>query len=173
MIMERREALLLPVSPWFIAFSLIASLLLNMMLGLTQALWLPDLLAVCIFFWGIHQPRRVGIGIAFCFGLWTDVQQSSLMGQHALSYALLSYCAFTMHRRLLWFPIKEQMVQIIPFFLLAEATGWTIRFTTGDDFPGWSLLLSPALDTLMWPVANFILLAPQRRAHNPDANRPI
>jgi rod shape-determining protein MreD len=78
-----------------------------------------------------------------------------------------------MHRRLLWFPIKEQMVQIIPFFLLAEATGWTIRFTTGDDFPGWSLLLSPALDTLMWPVANFILLAPQRRAHNPDANRPI
>jgi len=173
MIMERREALLLPVSPWFIAFSLIASLLLNMMLGLTQALWLPDLLAVCIFFWGIHQPRRVGIGIAFCFGLWTDVQQSSLMGQHALSYALLSYCAFTMHRRLLWFPIKEQMVQIIPFFLLAEATGWTIRLTTGDDFPGWSLLLSPALDTLMWPVANFILLAPQRRAHNPDVNRPI
>ena len=173
MIMERREALLLPVSPWFIAFSLIASLLLNMMLGLTQALWLPDLLAVCIFFWGIHQPRRVGIGIAFCFGLWTDVQQSSLMGQHALSYALLSYCAFTMHRRLLWFPIKEQMVQIIPFFLLAEATGWTIRLTTGDDFPAWSLLLSPALDTLMWPVANFILLAPQRRAHNPDANRPI
>jgi rod shape-determining protein MreD len=173
MIMESREALLLPVSPWFIAFSLIASLLLNMMLGLTQALWLPDLLAVCIFFWGIHQPRRVGIGIAFCFGLWTDVQQSSLMGQHALSYALLSYCAFTMHRRLLWFPIKEQMVQIIPFFLLAEATGWTIRLTTGDDFPGWSLLLSPALDTLMWPVANFILLAPQRRAHNPDANRPI
>ena len=173
MIMERRQALLLPVSPWFIAVSLIASLLLNMMLGLTQALWLPDLLAVCIFFWGVHQPRRVGIGIAFCLGLWTDVQQSSLMGQHALSYALLSYCAFTMHRRLLWFPIKEQMVQIIPFFLLAEATGWTIRLTTGDDFPGWSLLLSPAMETLMWPVANFILLAPQRRAHNPDANRPI
>ena len=173
MIMERRQALLLPVSPWFIAVSLIASLLLNMMLGLTHALWLPDLLAVSIFFWGIHQPRRVGIGIAFCLGLWTDVQQSSLMGQHALSYALLSYCAFTMHRRLLWFPIKEQMVQIIPFFLLAEAMGWTIRLTTGDDFPGWSLLLSPAMETLMWPVANFILLAPQRRAHNPDANRPI
>ena len=173
MIMERRQALLLPVSPWFIAVSLIASLLLNMMLGLTQALWLPDLLAVSIFFWGVHQPRRVGIGIAFCLGLWTDVQQSSLMGQHALSYALLSYCAFTMHRRLLWFPIKEQMVQIIPFFLLAEATGWTIRLTTGDEFPGWSLLLSPAMETLMWPVANFILLAPQRRAHNPDANRPI
>jgi rod shape-determining protein MreD len=173
MIMTRREALLLPVSPWFIASSLLFTLLLNMLLGLTQALWLPDVLAVCIFFWGIHQPRRVSIAIAFCFGLWTDVQQSSLMGQHAMTYVILSYCAFTLHRRLLWFPLKEQMVQIIPFFFLAEATGLIIRLTTGDDFPGWSLLLSPVLETLLWPVANFILLAPQRRAHNPDANRPI
>jgi rod shape-determining protein MreD len=173
MIMSRREALLLPVSPWFIGFSLLVCLVLNMMLGLTQAIWLPDLLAVCIFFWGIHQPRRVGIGIAFCLGLWTDVQQSSLMGQHALTYAILSYCAFTLHRRLLWFPIKDQMIQIIPFLFLSEATGWVIRLTTGDDFPGWPLLLSPILETLLWPAANFILLAPQRRAHDPDANRPI
>jgi rod shape-determining protein MreD len=173
MIMTRREALLLPVSPWFITASLLVSLVLNMLLGLTQAIWLPDLLAVCIFFWGIHQPRRVGIGLAFCLGLWTDVQQSSLMGQHALTYAILSYCAFTLHRRLLWFPIKEQMIQIIPFLLISEATGWVIRLTTGDDFPGWPMLLSPISETLLWPVANFILLAPQRRAHDPDANRPI
>jgi rod shape-determining protein MreD len=173
MIMSRREALLLPVSSWFIVGSFIVMILMNMMLGLTQALWLPDLLAVCIFFWGIHQPRRVSIGIAFCLGLWTDVHQSSLMGQHALSYVMLSYFAFTMHRRLLWFPLKEQMVQIVPFFFLAEATGWAIRLATGNDFPSWALLLSPILETALWPLANAILLAPQRRAHNPDANRPI
>jgi rod shape-determining protein MreD len=173
MIMPQRQALLLPVSPWFIAASFIVTLLLNMLLGLTQAIWLPDVLAVCIFFWGIHQPRRVSIAIAFCLGLWTDVQQSSLMGQHALTYVILSYFAFTMHRRLLWFPIKEQMVQIIPFFLLADATGWVIRLTTGDDFPGWPLLLAPVLETILWPLATLILLAPQRRAHDPDANRPI
>jgi len=56
MIMSRREALLLPVSPWFIGMSLFISLVINMLLGLSQALWLPDFLAVCIFFWGIHQP---------------------------------------------------------------------------------------------------------------------
>ena len=173
MIMERRQALLLPVSPWFIAVSLIVCLLFSMLLGLTQALWLPDVLAVSIFFWGIHQPRRVGMSIAFIFGLWMDVQQSSLMGQHALSYVLLNYFAFSMHRRLLWFPIKEQMIQILPFFVLSEALGLIIRLSTGEDFPGWSLLLSPFMETLLWPLANFVLLAPQRRAHNPDANRPI
>jgi rod shape-determining protein MreD len=35
------------------------------------------------------------------------------------------------------------------------------------------LLLTPFMATLLWPIANFILLAPQRRAHDPDANRPI
>ena len=173
MIMERRQALLLPVSPWFIAVSLIVCLLFSMLLGLTQALWLPDVLAVSIFFWGIHQPRRVGMSIAFIFGLWMDVQQSSLMGQHALSYVLLNYFAFSMHRRLLWFPIKEKMIQILPFFVLSEALGLIIRLITGEDFPGWSLLLQPFMETLLWPLANFVLLAPQRRAHNPDANRPI
>ena len=176
MIMPRGQQLLLPANPLFVLLTLIAALFANMVVNISlvgNAAWMPDFLALVLVFWCVHQPRLVGIGVAFFFGVATDVHQSSLLGQHALSYALLSYCAFTMHRRLLWFPIKEQMVQIIPFFLLAEATGWTIRLTTGDDFPGWSLLLSPALDTLMWPVANFILLAPQRRAHNPDANRPI
>ena len=173
MIMSRREALLLPVSPWFIVLSLLLSLLFSMLLGLAQALWLPDILAVCIFFWGIHQPRRVGMATAFILGLWMDVQHSSLFGQHALSYSMLSYFAFRMHRRLLWFPIKEQMLQILPFFILAEAISLLIRLSTGDDFPGWTMLLSPFIETLLWPVANLILLAPQRRAHDPDANRPI
>ena len=173
MIMSRHEALLLPVSPWFVALSLLMSLLLSMLLGMSHALWLPDILAVSIFFWGIHQPRRVGMATAFLLGLWMDVQHSALLGQHALSYVVLSYCAFSMHRRLLWFPIKEQMHQIAPFFILAEVIGLLIRLSTGDDFPGWPMLLSPFIETLLWPVANFILLAPQRRAHDPDANRPI
>lgn len=173
MIMSRREALLLPVSPWFVALSLLMSLLLSMLLGMSQALWLPDVLAVSIFFWGIHQPRRVGMATAFILGLWMDVQHSALLGQHALSYVVLSYFAFSMHHRLLWFPIKEQMLQILPFFILAEVIGLLIRLSTGDDFPGWTMLLSPFIETLLWPVANFILLAPQRRAHDPDANRPI
>ncbi len=173
MIMERGQALLLPVSPWFIAASLVFALLMSMLLHLSQTIWIPDLLGVCIFFWGIHQPRRVGMGLAFFLGLIVDVQQSALLGQHALSYVILNYCAFSMHRRLLWFPIKEQMVQVLPFIVLADATGWVIRLATGERFPGWSMFCTPFLETMLWPVANSVLLAPQRRAHDPDDNRPL
>jgi rod shape-determining protein MreD len=43
----------------------------------------------------------------------------------------------------------------------------------GGAFPGWSLLISPVLESALWPLASVLLLAPQRRAPNPDANRPL
>jgi rod shape-determining protein MreD len=43
----------------------------------------------------------------------------------------------------------------------------------GGTFPGWPLLLAPVLEAVLWPVASVILLAPQRRAPDRDANRPL
>ena len=39
-----------------------------MLLGLTGLHWLPDVLAIVVVFWNVHQPRRVGVGAAFLFG---------------------------------------------------------------------------------------------------------
>jgi rod shape-determining protein MreD len=40
-------------------------------------------------------------------------------------------------------------------------------------FPGWTLMLAPVFEALLWPVVAWLLLAPQRRAPDPDANRPL
>ena len=71
MIMRRGQPLLLPVSPLFIAVSLIVALLLNMFLSNLlgpSGVWLPDFLAIALVFWNVHQPRRVSIGWAFVCG---------------------------------------------------------------------------------------------------------
>ena len=39
--------------------------------------------------------------------------------------------------------------------------------------PGWQVLLGPVLEAALWPIVAVLLLAPQRRAPNPDANRPL
>ena len=88
MIMRPGQQLLLPASPLFIWSSLVAALLLNMTqnMGLWgRAAWVPDVLAVVLVFWSVHQPLRVGIGTAFVFGLFMDVHQGALLGQHALA----------------------------------------------------------------------------------------
>jgi rod shape-determining protein MreD len=40
-------------------------------------------------------------------------------------------------------------------------------------FPGWSMLIAPLAEALLWPLAVLLLLAPQRRAPDPDENRPL
>ncbi|UZD55130.1 rod shape-determining protein MreD [Caldimonas aquatica] len=166
------DQLLLPVNPSFIWASLLAALAVNLV-PLGRAPAMPDLLALTVVFWNVHQPRRVGIGAAFVFGLVMDVHDGALLGQHALAYTLLSYFAITIHRRLLWFSVPSQAVQILPLFFAAHAVSVVIRLLAGGVFPGWELLLAPVFEALLWPIATWVLLAPQRRPPDPDENRPL
>ena len=173
MIMPRgSDQLLLPANPFFIAFTLALALAFNMLpLGRQPAM--PDLLAMALVFWNVHQPRRVGVGLAFVFGLLMDVHQGALLGQHALAYTLLSFIAISIHRRLLWFGVVEQALQILPLFIAAHALSLLVRLLAGDMFPGWWLLLAPIFEALLWPVVSVLLMAPQLRAPDPDQNRPL
>ncbi len=176
MIMRPGQQLLLPASPLFIWGSLVAALLLNMSqnMGLWgRAAWTPDLLALVLVFWTVHQPLRVSIGAAFFFGLLMDVHQGGLLGHHALAYSVLSFFAITVHRRLLWFSVPSQAAQVFPLFLAAHAVELVLRLMAGSAFPGFSVVLAPALEAALWPIASIMLLAPQRRAPDPDANRPL
>ena len=121
MIMPKGQQLLLPVNPVFIAASLVAALALNM-LPLGRVVWTPDWVMVLLVFWGIHQPQRVGLGVAFLMGLCIDVYQSALLGQHALAYTALSFLAITIHRRMLRFPVPLQAVQVLPLFVACTST---------------------------------------------------
>jgi len=173
MIMPRgSDQLLLPVNPFFIAFTLLLAFAANLLpLGRQPAM--PDLLAVALVFWNVHQPRRVGVGVAFMFGLLMDVHQGALLGQHALAYTLLGFVAIAMHRRLLWFGVLDQAVQVLPVFVAAHTVSLVVRLLAGGMFPGWWILAAPLLEALLWPLAALLLLAPQRRAPDPDQNRPL
>jgi len=176
MIMRPGHQLLLPASPFFIWGSLVAALLLNMLqnMGLWgRAAWMPDLLALVLVFWSIHQPQRIGIGAAFVFGILIDVHQGAMLGQHALSYTVLSFLAIAIHRRLLWFPVPSQAFQVLPLFVAAHAIALSVRMLAGGAFPGLWLLLAPLIESLLWPVVSVLLLLPQRRTPDPDAHRPL
>jgi rod shape-determining protein MreD len=176
MIMRPGQQLLLPANPWFIWGSLFAAFLLNMLLNiglLGRVAWAPDLLALVLVFWGVHQPQRVGIAIAFVFGLLMDVQQGSVLGQQALSYSVLNFLAISIHRRLLWFTVPSQAFQVLPLFAIAHLVELLIRMLIGGTFPGFLMFLAPVIEATLWPVVSVFLLMPQRRAPDPDDTRPL
>jgi rod shape-determining protein MreD len=173
MIMPAGRPLLLPANPRFIAMTLVLGLLANMLLGLLGWRWLPDVLAIVLVFWIVYQPRRVGLVVAVILGLAMDVHESSLLGQNALSYVVLSAMALAMQRRLLWFPLREQALQIIPLFVVASLLEWVTRLVVNDMLPHWSQLIAPLIQAALWPLVGALLLVPQRRALNPDNIRPL
>ncbi len=170
--MPKGQQLLLPVSPVFIVMSFLVGLAINI-LPLGRVVWTPDWLMVLLAFWGIHQPQRVGMSVAFILGLCMDVSQSALMGQHALVYCLLMYAAQISSRRMLWFNPVLQALQMVPLFFGAHAVELLLRLISGGILPGIEGLIAPVLEAILWPIASWVLLAPQRRPPDPDENRPL
>jgi rod shape-determining protein MreD len=170
--MSRPQYILLPVNPSFIAFSIAAAFVLNF-LPWGRAVGIPDFVAVVLLFWNIHQPRKVGMGIAFLLGILMDVHDASLFGEHALAYTLLSYGAISLHRRVLWFSLPVQALHVMPLLVLAQLVPFVIRLLAGAAFPGWGYLVDGFVEAILWPIASLLLLAPQKRAADPDDTRPI
>ena len=69
--------------------------------------------------------------------------------------------------------VPSQAAQVFPLFAAAHAVELAVGMVSGGTFPGLSLLLAPVAEAVLWPVASVVLLAPQLRAPNPDANRPL
>ena len=176
MIMRPGQRLLMPVNPAFLWASLLIAFAANMAGNMAlwgRAAWAPDILSIVLGFWTVHQTMRVGIGAAFVFGLMLDVYQGGLLGQHAMAYTVLSYVSIMVHRRLLWFSLPEQTLQVLPLFALVHAVELVLNAIIGGNSPGLWTLLAPVVEALLWPVVSWMLLAPQRRAPDPDDNRPL
>lgn len=173
MIMPAGRPLLLPANPRFVFLTLFLALLLQMGLGLSGQAWLPDVLMLVLVFWSIYQPRRVGMLAAFVSGLVLDVHESVLLGQNALSYVCVSYLAGIVHRRVLWFTLREQLLQVLPLFVVGAIIEWLTRLITQNAWPQWVQLPAPVLQAALWPVLGYLLLAPQRRPVERDDIRPL
>jgi rod shape-determining protein MreD len=164
--------ILQPVRYWFILLSLLVALLINSTPP-TAWPWMPDWVALVVVFWSIREPRRVGMGSAFLLGLAMDVADANLLGQHALAYVLASYAASSLSRRILWFPLGQQALHVLPLLLTVQLVQFGVRAMPGVELPGLTYFAGPFVGTILWLPLTFVLLLPQYRPIEHDANRPI
>jgi rod shape-determining protein MreD len=166
---SRPQTILLPVKPAFIAFTLVLALLTNL---LPWSGWLlaikPDFVALVLLYWCIQQPRRVGFSVAMLFGLAMDVADGSLFGQHALAYSMLAFAGIVLHRRVLNFTIKDQILHVIPLLLANDLIVLVIRKVAGDDFPGIAYFAGSIIAGALWLPICYLLKLPQIPKPDPD-----
>lgn len=168
----KSSRLLQPARPWYIYLTLILALSFNL-IPTGQMSFLPDWLAMVICFWSVREFRKVGMGVAFVTGVLMDVADASIMGQHALAYVLVAYLASSLSRRILWFPLLEQALHVMPILLLAQVIQFAVRMIGGGDFPGFGYFVGPLIATLLWVPGTYVMMLPQFRPVDRDDNRPI
>jgi rod shape-determining protein MreD len=163
------QEILLPVNPVFIVFTLIAALIINL---LPWSGWLlaikPDFVALVVLYWCIQQPRKVGFAAAWLLGLLMDVANGSLFGQHALAYSVLAFAGIVLHRRVLMFTMRDQVLHVIALLLANDLIVLAVRKFAGAEFPGFSYFVGSFIAGALWPVVCFLLKLPQRPTPNPD-----
>jgi rod shape-determining protein MreD len=167
---DQPQEILRPVKATYIGLTLLVALVLNLVAlpGFLQLLR-PDFIALTLIYWVVYHPRRVGFSPAWFLGLTMDVADGSLFGQHALAYAMLMYLAILLHRRIVMFGMRHQVLHVLAILGAAHAVMLLVRIVAGDDFPG-PLYFAPSIvGALMWPgLFNLIRIPLRPRAH-PDA----
>lgn len=153
----------------FIFFSLLIGLLFNL-LPLQEIILLlrPDFVAITLLYWSIHYPQRIGMSLAFIAGLVMDVSNSSILGQHALAYCLITFFGMILHRRLRLFNVFKQAPQIFWILLIAQFAVFLTGLLGGTYFPDWYYFFPSVTGALLWPVISFLLGIPQKPKNDPN-----
>lgn len=162
------QEILLPAKAGYIAFTLTAALLLNLLPWSGYGLWVkPDFVALVVLYWCIEQPRKMGFVAAWLLGMFMDVADGTLFGQHALAYTILAYAGIVLHRRVRMFAVTPQALHIIPLLLLNDLIIVTVRIIGGADFPGWHYFIGSFVAGALWPPLGALLKIPLRPKPDP------
>jgi rod shape-determining protein MreD len=162
------QEFMLPASNTFIVLSLLVALLLNWLPWHGVLLVLhPDFVALVLLYWCTHKPFRVGIGMAWMMGVFADVADASLFGQHALAYTVLAFGGIVLHRRMQMFDLRQQTLQIFPVLLLTYVVYALVHWQL-HSYVSWTYFLGCAMSALLWVPLTMLLQVMRLPRPDPD-----
>lgn len=161
--------ILLPVRTGYILITLLIAVVLDLvpLPGWLTWAW-PDFVAVTLVYWGVFQPRRLGLLPAWLLGLLMDVADATLFGQHALAYSALMFAAIFLHRRIQMFPMPYQMAHVGALLLAQQCIQLLVRLVDGAEFPGFPFFVASLTAAALWPALVMAFNAPLRRRSGAD-----
>jgi len=161
--------ILRPVKTGYILLTLLIAVVLDLVPLPAWLTWIwPNFVAVTLVYWGVFQPRRLGLFPAWLLGLLMDVADATLFGQHALAYSVLMFAAIFLHRRIQMFPMPYQMAHVAALLLLQQTIQLLVRLVDGAEFPGLQFFVASLTAAVLWPVLVLVINVPLRRRPGPD-----
>ena len=164
-----KAALQRPASNFLVGITLLGALLFNALPWQGAGLILrPDAVAVVLLYWCLQKPGQIGIGIAWLVGMFSDVADATVFGQHALIYSVMAFSSMILHRRLQMFHLYQQIPQVFGILTLTytvyAVVDWQINHTIV-----WWYFLGCITSTVLWLALSIAMqiLQQLREDHDP------
>ena len=123
----------------------------------------PEWIIMVLVYWIMALPDRVGVGVAWIVGLLLDVARDALLGQYALTLALIAFIVINLHQRLRVFPLWQQALAIALLVILQYILVFWIKGMTGQLPQFWKMLLPTVSTLIFWPPVFLVLRQVRRR----------
>ncbi len=123
----------------------------------------PEFALLVMIYWCIAIPERIGVISAWTVGLFQDALQGTMIGLHALTFAIVAYIAVTFYHRIRVSPLWSQCLTVLVLMLLHQLLfRWIYGFAGRpiSDLYYWS---ASVFSAVMWPVVFSALRAMRRR----------
>ncbi len=124
----------------------------------------PPWVALTLLYWVLAAPERVGVFWGWAMGLLLDVSIGTILGQHALSLAVMAWLMVSLQRRLRLYPPFQQALAVLLLLLAERLVSLWVMGALGQPTPGLPYWLSTLTGLLIWPWIA-LLSRSQRRGY--------
>ncbi len=122
----------------------------------------PEWVVLAMIYWALAMPEQIGVTVAWVVGLFLDVSQGAILGQHAVGLVIIIFVINTQYQRIRVFSLAQQALVILLLLLIKQLLVlWVSGMVGTAPDIGWYFL--PALTgAIIWPWL-FVVLRDLRR----------
>ena len=122
----------------------------------------PEWVVLAMLYWALAMPERVGVTVAWVVGLFLDVSQGAIIGQHAVGLVIIVFVINTQYQRIRVFSLAQQALVVLLLLLIKQLLVLWVSGMVGQA-PDIGLYFLPAVTgAIVWPWV-FIVLRDLRR----------
>lgn len=137
-------------SPISVYISLLLALLCQLFPWVGQGvIFRPDFVLIVTLYWLLRAPNLCNVGMAWFAGLLVDLATGSLLGQHALSFAIAAFIALSYQRRLVLFNPWQLLGYVFAILTIERIIILLLKLFEGNENPGFGYF---------WPIITGLIL---------------
>lgn len=120
--------------------------------------WLrPEFVVLLVIYWVIHLPQEFGPGLAWLIGLFQDLVEGSIFGQHALALVVVAYICLLSYQRLRTYELWQQSAWVFVLVGIHQLFDNWVNSLNGNTGKALMFLLPAIISALCWPVITLLM----------------